>query len=265
MRDSAVLGLRPGQRLSAAKSDHPEHCAFRYFASVIRMKMSQDPSRLRGITTGSGASPILCEAGMTYCKLKPLVHAIILLVVGMCGHARAEEDSIFDNVKTGLCYGYVRNINEYYLEIGTKCVVTKRSPQDGKILAEGETVLKICGLGNYCRARVRSAPFEGSQDQFVIDILAIDNKGQDEPGPFPPGNAKLPKIQRRAYAETDPQKLIDIYNDLDNLCRGGPGNLKSTNDACETRSKVSDLLKHAGYCFSYPKVGWHSCKIIRKP
>lgn len=60
------------------------------------------------------------------------------------------------------------------------------------------------------------------------------------------------------------KELISIYRDLNEMCRGGAGNEQATTQACETRNKVSKLLKAKGYCYGKKGQGgyqmdWHRC------
>jgi hypothetical protein len=43
--------------------------------------------------------------------------------------------------------------------------------------------------------------------------------------------------------------VISIYSDLNEMCRGWSGDDPHTDEACQVRNKVSNLLKRMGYCF----------------
>jgi len=56
--------------------------------------------------------------------------------------------------------------------------------------------------------------------------------------------------------------LFSIYGDLNEMCRGGRGDLSETNKACEMRGKVEKLLRSNGYCMLPMKGGglsWRPC------
>jgi hypothetical protein len=61
-----------------------------------------------------------------------------------------------------------------------------------------------------------------------------------------------------------PYKLISIYMDLNEICRGNSGDEKSTLDARDVRTKVSHLLNDDGWCLGKKGQGgaqmtWHEC------
>lgn len=75
----------------------------------------------------------------------------------------------------------------------------------------------------------------------------------------------LATLSTGVQAKDNHKQLISLYMKENELCRGGPGDLKSTNDACDRRSVISVKLKRLGWCL-ISKTGtsmdqyWGRCK-----
>jgi hypothetical protein len=58
--------------------------------------------------------------------------------------------------------------------------------------------------------------------------------------------------------------LVSVYNDLDNMCRGWPGDDPHVGEVCDTREKLHKALVAMGYCYgknnqSRAEFAWHRC------
>lgn len=58
--------------------------------------------------------------------------------------------------------------------------------------------------------------------------------------------------------------LVDIYHDLDVMCRGGDTFQSGNVDACSVRLKLEKLMEASGYCYGAPDQDrahsdWHRC------
>jgi hypothetical protein len=68
-----------------------------------------------------------------------------------------------------------------------------------------------------------------------------------------------------AYAASGTDKqIISIYNDLDEMCRGWPGDGSHTGSVCVVRDKLGKVLEESGYCYgkdrqSEAESQWHKC------
>lgn len=66
---------------------------------------------------------------------------------------------------------------------------------------------------------------------------------------------------RPANAQGAPvSQLIDIYWDLNTMCRGWSGDDPHTNEACAVREKVHRLLIQLGYCVDHQSGRWAKCR-----
>lgn len=56
--------------------------------------------------------------------------------------------------------------------------------------------------------------------------------------------------------------LLAVYNALDQMCRGWPGDDPHISEVCDARNKASDALKDAGLCFKGMGADshWAKCK-----
>lgn len=59
------------------------------------------------------------------------------------------------------------------------------------------------------------------------------------------------------------QLAISIWNDLNEMCRGGSGDRPETLYACCVRTKVSSVLNNLGYCYRMGDV-WRKCRPVEK-
>lgn len=76
----------------------------------------------------------------------------------------------------------------------------------------------------------------------------------------PAVQAVTPAVQAEPNPITridDPERLVDLYFDADEGCRGGSGDLKSTMAACEEREQASKRLEELGWCYKPYK--WNRC------
>jgi hypothetical protein len=60
------------------------------------------------------------------------------------------------------------------------------------------------------------------------------------------------------------QELISVYSDLDDMCRGWPGDDPHSDEVCKTREKLRQALIKMGYCYgknnqSRAQFSWHKC------
>jgi hypothetical protein len=60
------------------------------------------------------------------------------------------------------------------------------------------------------------------------------------------------------------KELLSIYTDLNEMCRGWSGDDPHTDEVCNVRTKVSNLLWKHGYCFGKKgqyggEAWWHKC------
>ena len=94
-------------------------------------------------------------------------------------------------------------------------------------------------------------------------VLAVEStrKPSNEAPPQTPGAQYLESLDRVAALEKR-------YDDLNDKCRGGPGDDPETVKSCDEREHVAALLKNDGYCWrdtpadaapGAPPSGWIHC------
>jgi hypothetical protein len=62
-----------------------------------------------------------------------------------------------------------------------------------------------------------------------------------------------------AKTKTAPADLVQLFNSLNEMCRGWPGDDKHIGEACDARNLAYDALLARGFCYRHHEGDWYAC------
>jgi hypothetical protein len=124
------------------------------------------------------------------------------------------------------------------------------APEDGALVVFnpssliGKKIMQRCTIGERCKIVGTFSKSEEDEDGY----RRIKSLNSATP------QAQLPMVQ----------DVLSIHTDLDNMCRGWPGDDPHTGEACDVRLKVAKLLAKLVYCYGPTErglsaAGWRKC------